>query len=58
VLRTQEIPAVPYTYYHFVKSESGLVNGSDKNLLTISLNNLGFDAGAKCVYRGIIHNEL
>jgi hypothetical protein len=36
-----EILAVGYSYfYHFVKSESGLLNGSDKNLFTISSNNL------------------
>jgi len=31
--------------YFFVQSESGLLNGSDKKLLEISLNNLGFEAG-------------
>jgi hypothetical protein len=34
-----EILAVGYSYfYHFVKSVSGLLNGSDKNLFTISSN--------------------
>ena len=42
----RHIVFVSYSYfYHFVQSESGLLNGFDKNLSTISLNNSGFEAG-------------
>ena len=46
---------VPYSY-HFDQSESGRLNGSDKNLYAIPLNSSGFEAGVKCVSPGIIHN--
>ena len=39
-----------------VKSESGLLKGSDKNLFAIALNTSGLEAGAKWVSPGIIHS--
>ena len=37
-------------------SEFGRLNGFDKNLSVIPLNNSMFEAGAKCVAPGIMHN--